>query len=1166
MNLKELDSFRLADAISFHDKLNPKLFRGTKLLPVVKDQLITIAQDFLEELGIHDLDVRDITISGSNAAYTYTPHSDLDLHILIDMNDLPQNEVYKELFNAKKTIYNDTHDITVHGVPVELYVQDTNEPVKSLGEYSIKNDKWLRIPTKQRANFDQTATKAKYNKLLELVKTALKTKDSNKLNKILKKIKQYRQAGLDKAGEFGPENLAYKALRSQGYITKLYDLRDKLHSARLSIEGMYAQESVLDKPTPTVGDLVKKHNVSREHILDQLLQGIKVETEHTSDESKAREIALDHLGEDPNYYTKLKKANLEEAKVPSVRQQIINDVKKHGGNINDYFVRFTDSDKLGFSAKQGFGKTPDVDDPKFDVDYIGQGEGRRALWFYPLSYFLKEKNDLYAANQPYAWLVKLKPDAWMQTVKRGDNKVQLAPQGKERVGMIRMSNPPAAIFFTHGFDVVGRYYDYAGQHKSHGEVKGKPAPSFFDKVRGVDEDVTMQFSAEKTPAINPYGGLKDTQFRSAIGEGFDQPYPLKWEKSEFGDYDAHAQLPDGTGLEILFNNEEMDEWDVIFYRGGTTAISGKGDAQRVFATVLHAIGEFIKKEEPESLKFSAEKADDPKGSRANLYTKLVQRYASSWGYRVQTKDQRDAMWYRLVRIENVKEDAANNKITLKQLYNGNYPDRDELFWDEVRPGELDKPLEVKVLPKHKLKIMLASQYRVEHLDELFDMMDDEQKDHVKAYTKDPNLSDKIIVISGDRIIDGNHRALAAAVKNVPIKYVDLVDLENDLQESASGTVKFWNEPTKKFKNLEEKVSFITKQDIDWRVKLDFLDTLSSDNFIFESLDENIKKQVIGMINSFQSKNIKIGENYIPILVMLQKNVPMFFDINLDTPPKSMAQFGKLVDVSNDQYKFEINGKTLTYPNDLQRMLTYTTTILVDSPAKYEKLRSFVELTFDTLLPALKTVNESASGYIPSNAEKDDPRFKTALTVDIKPDTMKKNAKKFGFKISRAGIPPLLRESKGSIVAFHGTRNEITQFKPFTHFGTFMAAKERLEHTSRGQPLDDDIIYKVSLHIKNPAPIKRDINRNHELEDYVTGLIDSRVLDKEYYHTIKTPQQLVKVLRDKGYDGISYFNTWEDSGSTSYVIFDSSQATITDIITYENDKMYQYLKKYQKKRR
>jgi len=213
MNLKELDSFKISDAVTFHDNL--------------------------EELGIHDLDVRDITISGSNAAYSYTKHSDLDLHILVNIDDLPNNEIYRELFDAKKSLYNDSHDITIHGVPVELYVQDAAKPSASLGEYSLQDDKWLRIPTKRRANFDQTATKLKFEKLLDIVQRALYSKNLTKIQKVLKKIKQYRQAGLDKGGEFGPENLAFKALRSQGWITKLYALRDKLHGEALTIETMY---------------------------------------------------------------------------------------------------------------------------------------------------------------------------------------------------------------------------------------------------------------------------------------------------------------------------------------------------------------------------------------------------------------------------------------------------------------------------------------------------------------------------------------------------------------------------------------------------------------------------------------------------------------------------------------------------------------------------------------------------------------------------------------------------------------------------------------------------------------------------------------------------------------------------------------------------------------
>jgi hypothetical protein len=52
----------------------------------------------------------------------------------------------------------------------------------------------------------------------------------------------------------------------------------------------------------------------------------------------------------------------------------------------------------------------------------------------------------------------------------------------------------------------------------------------------------------------------------------------------------------------------------------------------------------------------------------------------------------------------------------------------------------------------------------------------------------------------------------------------------------------------------------------------------------------------------------------------------------------------------------------------------------------------------------------ASGYIPSEKEKNDPRFKTALTVDVKPDSIKKNAKAFSWLTDRAGIPPTLKAS------------------------------------------------------------------------------------------------------------------------------------------------------------
>ena len=123
----------------------------------------------------------------------------------------------------------------------------------------------------------------------------------------------------------------------------------------------------------------------------------------------------------------------------------------------------------------------------------------------------------------------------------------------------------------------------------------------------------------------------------------------------------------------------------------------------------------------------------------------------------------------------MKEDA--NTTTIAQLYNGNYPDRDETFWDYVSPSEFNTPLTVQTLARHKVLITLLGQYRAEHIDEITDRLDDEQQEIVQSYINDPALASKIIVVADDRIIDGNHRALAAAIKGVPINYVDLADLE-----------------------------------------------------------------------------------------------------------------------------------------------------------------------------------------------------------------------------------------------------------------------------------------------------------------------------------------------------------------------------------------------------
>jgi len=65
--------------------------------------------------------------------------------------------------------------------------------------------------------------------------------------------------------------------------------------------GQKIKGGVADKYS--VEDLAKMHGVTVDDIQKELTAGIEVEMEHTNSESKAREIAMDHISEHPKYYT-----------------------------------------------------------------------------------------------------------------------------------------------------------------------------------------------------------------------------------------------------------------------------------------------------------------------------------------------------------------------------------------------------------------------------------------------------------------------------------------------------------------------------------------------------------------------------------------------------------------------------------------------------------------------------------------------------------------------------------------------------------------------------------------------------------------------------------------------------------------------------------------------
>ena len=85
------------------------------------------------------------------------------------------------------------------------------------------------------------------------------------------------------------------------------------------------------KPFKTVEQIAKKHRLDVSFIQKQLDMGEPIEHEHTKDHKLAKEIALQHLDEIPDYYTRLKKMEASAKK----EHKKFKDFKEHCGCEDD---------------------------------------------------------------------------------------------------------------------------------------------------------------------------------------------------------------------------------------------------------------------------------------------------------------------------------------------------------------------------------------------------------------------------------------------------------------------------------------------------------------------------------------------------------------------------------------------------------------------------------------------------------------------------------------------------------------------------------------------------------------------------------------------------------------------------------------------------------------
>jgi DNA-binding Lrp family transcriptional regulator len=234
-----LDSFQLKPS------LNPEFWDREVLRSDIRDQLMLIAQDFFDGLNSpENLVIKDVIFTGSLANYNWSKFSDVDMHVIVDFETIEAKEEFvKQLFDSYKNLWNKNHNITIKGYDVELYLQDIKETLSANAVYSVKRNKWVLKPEKEKFKINRNIIKKKALSFFDKLKDVKKIyadgnyqKALDKSQELKDKIKKYRKSGLESGGEFSLENLVFKVLRRTPYMEVLNDINSKSYDQIMSLK------------------------------------------------------------------------------------------------------------------------------------------------------------------------------------------------------------------------------------------------------------------------------------------------------------------------------------------------------------------------------------------------------------------------------------------------------------------------------------------------------------------------------------------------------------------------------------------------------------------------------------------------------------------------------------------------------------------------------------------------------------------------------------------------------------------------------------------------------------------------------------------------------------------------------------------------------------------
>ncbi len=236
--------------LSFKETLHPRFFTAKgHLRPVVRERLLRIAEAYRESLYLPaTAKVKDIVFTGSLTTLNYTPSSDVDIHLLVDYSKVAEDqELVADLFGTKRDWWAFSHELSVYGFPVEIFVQDSRDiKTNPSSFYSLIKDAWVKeapdppqdLPKEDILALAETwATRAQKALAMPLTPRCEKA-----IADLQREIKQARQKGISsKAGLYSSQNLAYKVLRNTGILDKLWKKREQLLVTTLTLTEQHAQ-------------------------------------------------------------------------------------------------------------------------------------------------------------------------------------------------------------------------------------------------------------------------------------------------------------------------------------------------------------------------------------------------------------------------------------------------------------------------------------------------------------------------------------------------------------------------------------------------------------------------------------------------------------------------------------------------------------------------------------------------------------------------------------------------------------------------------------------------------------------------------------------------------------------------------------------------------------